>query len=100
MAREFLQVDPRTLHLPPERDDGADSFKLALQYARHGDRLDGMPPPEVARDGKGHLMIMNGVTRATRAAEVAPGQPITVEVVDDNSHADYSRLPTIGDRLP
>lgn len=100
MAREFLQVDPRTLHLPPERDDGADPFKLARQYARFGDRLVGMPPPEVSRDGNGELMIMNGVTRATRAAEVAPGQLITIEVVDDNPHVDYKPLPTIGDRLP
>ncbi|MBX9582960.1 MAG: hypothetical protein K2X87_21860 [Gemmataceae bacterium] len=100
MPREFLRVDPRTPHLPPERDDGADPFKLGMQYARHGDRLDGMPPIRVARDGNGHLMIQNGVTRATRAAEVAPGVPVTVEVAEENPHPDYSRLPTVGDRLP
>ncbi|MBY0515008.1 MAG: hypothetical protein K2P78_14040 [Gemmataceae bacterium] len=99
MAREFLQVDPRTLRLPPERQDGADPFKPVRQYARHGDRLDGMPPPEVARDGNGVLMILNGVTRATRAAEVAPGRLIDVDVCEESPHSDFSRLPTIGDRL-
>jgi hypothetical protein len=53
MPLETLQVDPRTLHLPPERNDGADPFKLARLYVRHGDSLDGMSPPEVSRDGNG-----------------------------------------------
>jgi hypothetical protein len=100
MPARTLQVDPRTLHLPPERSDGADPFKLARLYARHGDTLDGMAPAEVARDGHGHLMLLNGVTRATRAAEIAPGQSITVIVVEENPQLDYRQLPTVGDRLP
>ena len=100
MAREILPVDPLILHLPPERHDGADPFKLGMQYARHGDDLEGMPLIEVARDGQGQLMIQDGVTRATRAAQVAPGQSLSVEVIEENPYADFRSLPTIGDRLP
>jgi hypothetical protein len=100
VPREVLQVDPRTLHLPPERQDGADPFKLARQYARYGQSAAGMPPVEVARDGNGRLMIQDGVTRATRYAELFPGQPMTVEVAEEAPDADFSRLPTIGDRMP
>lgn len=100
MPREVLQIDPRTLHLPSEREDGVDLFKLGLQYARHGDRFDGMPALEVARDGNGNLMIQNGVTRATRAAEVDPGRLIAVEVMEENPNLDFSHLPTVGERMP
>jgi hypothetical protein len=45
-------------------------------------------------------MLMNGVTRSTRAAEIALGNSIEVVVVEDNPYVDYSKLPTVGDRLP
>ena len=65
---EFIEVDPRELHLPPSRAQGADPFKLARQIAKHGDSLDGMPPLQVVRGQNGHLRINDGVTRATRAS--------------------------------
>jgi hypothetical protein len=96
--REFLQVDPATLHLPGSRRDGADATKLLRQIARHGTSLAGMPPPEVKRGSDGALVIFDGVTRATRAAKVAPGTPIIVEVTG-NLHGPVSGLPTVGEKL-
>jgi hypothetical protein len=100
VPREVLQVDPRTLHLPTSRRDGADPFKLGLQKARHGDSLDGMPPLNVFRCQDGRLLLNDGVTRATRAAELQPGVPVTVEVDKDLPNLDVSAYPTVGDTLP
>jgi hypothetical protein len=61
-AREFLDVDPRTLRLPPSRRDGADPVKLQRQIVRHGKSLQGMPPVLVYRGFDAELMITDGVT--------------------------------------
>jgi hypothetical protein len=97
---EFLDVDPRTLHLPSSRAAGADPIKLTRQFSKHGLSTAGMPPPWVHRDGDGRLKVFDGVTRATRVAKYLPGQLIRVEVTADVPDADYSSLPTIGDTLP
>ncbi|MFO0821848.1 MAG: hypothetical protein U0792_01820 [Gemmataceae bacterium] len=97
---EYLDVDPRTLHLPPSRSRGADPIKLTRQFSRHGRSTAGMPPPWVHRDGKGRLRLIDGVTRATRVAKYLPGVLIRVEVTAEQPSADYSSLPTIGDTLP
>jgi len=96
----LLQVDPRTLRLPPIRLQGADPAKLQPQIARHGTTITGMPPLWVERDKNGELMVMDGVTRATRVAKLLPGQLVTVEVTADQPGADYSSLPRVEDRLP
>ena len=80
-SREFLDVDPRTLHLPPSRLDGADPAKLQRQIARHGRSLQGMPPVLVYRGSDGELMLSDGVTRATRAAKLCPGSLIPAELL-------------------
>ncbi len=96
----FLDVDPRTLHLPSTRVSGADPVKLARQIGRFGSSIKGMPPPFVHRDGAGRLQVYDGVTRATRVAKLLPGALIRVEVIAEQPNADYSRFPTIGDQLP
>jgi hypothetical protein len=68
---DFLDVDPRTLHLPTSARHGADAFKLQRQIARFGKTMAGMPPPWVYRGSDGGLVIFNGVTRATRIAHAA-----------------------------
>jgi hypothetical protein len=100
VPREFLQVDPRTLHLPPPKRHGVDLFKLARQKALYGDSIDGMPPVVVIRCKDDRLMIVDGMTRATRVAELLPGTTITVEVDRDEPTRDVSALPTVGDALP
>ena len=70
---EFLDVDPRELHLRPAQASGADPFKLQTQIARFGASTAGMPPPWVYRGSDGTLVIFNGVTRATRVARLASG---------------------------
>ena len=96
--RLFVDVDPRNLHLPTTRLAGADLYKLQRQIARFGASIDGMPPPEVYRGNDGQFVIYNGVTRATRAAKLLPGQLITVEIVDDLRYP-VGHLPTIGSKL-
>jgi hypothetical protein len=97
-AREFLQVDPSSLHLPGSRRDGADPLKLRRQVARHGTSIQGMPPPEVKRGSDGELVIFDGVTRATRVAKYLPGTPITVEVTGELD-GPVGGLPKVGDKL-
>lgn len=96
--REFVEVDPATLHLPGSRRDGADPVKLQRQIAAHGRSLVGMPPPEVKRGSDGELVIFDGVTRATRAAKLRPGTPITVEVTG-GLNGPVGGLPTVGEKL-
>jgi hypothetical protein len=96
---EFLSVDPRTLHFPPSRLDGADPAKLQRQIALHGRSLQGLPPILVYRGSDGNLMIVDGVTRATRAAKLCPGFQVTVEVLGKLPRA-FGALPTIQEKLP
>jgi len=77
--REFLQVDPASLHLPGGRLDGVDPMKLHRQMVRHGMSVAGMPPLEVSRGTDGEFVINDGVTRAPRVAKYLPGALVTVE---------------------
>jgi hypothetical protein len=52
---EYLDVDPRTLHLPPSRASGADPAKLARQISLDGSAIHGMPTPWVYRGADGRL---------------------------------------------
>jgi hypothetical protein len=96
--REFLQVDPASLHLPGSRRDGADPLKLQRQLTKHGSSIAGMPPLEVKRGSDDELVIYDGVTRATRAAKLLPGTPITVEVTG-RLRGPVGALPTVGEKL-
>ena len=97
-SREFLQVDPASLHLPGSRRDGADPLKLQRQFSRFGKSVVGMPPLVVKRGTDGELMIYDGVTRATRVAKHLPDTMITVEVTG-HLHGPVGDQPTIGDTL-
>ncbi len=96
--REFVQVDPASLHLPGSRREGADPVKLRRQFARHGISIDGMPPPEVKRGADGELVIYDGATRATRVAKYLPGTLITVEVTGQLK-GPVGALPTVGEKV-
>ena len=100
MAREFLNADPRTLHLPPSRAEGADPEKLQRQIAKHGTNTEGMPPLWVHRGKDGELMVMDGVTRATRIAKLLPGQVVPIEVTREVPNKDFAKLPTVEEKLP
>ena len=97
---ESIEVDPGELHLPPTRAQGVDPFKLARQIANHGDSIDGMPPLQVIRGKDGHLRINDGVTRATRAAQLRPGVLLPAEVLQDLPNVDVTRTPKVKDALP
>jgi hypothetical protein len=97
--REFLDVDPGTLHVPGSRRSGADPAKLQRQIARFGKSVHGMPTLEVSRGSDGELIINNGVTRATRVAKLLPGTSVRVEVIDDLP-VPVGSFPTIGDLIP
>jgi hypothetical protein len=98
MPSYFLDVDPRELRVPPSRR-GADPVKLARQIARFGASAAGMPPVLVYEGADGALVIYNGVTRATRIAQLAPGTLVRVEVIGRLRRA-YGADPRIGDLLP
>jgi hypothetical protein len=97
--RLFLDIDPRSLHLPTSRLSGADPLKLHHQIARYGSSTHGMPPVEAYRGTDGELMIFDGVTRATRIAKLLRGQLVRVEVIEDIP-TPVGHLPTIGDQVP
>lgn len=96
---EFLDVDPRGLHLLPSQAGGADPFKLQTHIVRFGASTVGMPPPWVYRGSDGALVLYNGVTRATRTAKLAPGTTIRVEVVGRLNQR-VGHYPKVGDTLP
>lgn len=81
------------------RIQGADPVKLQRQIARFGTSMIGLPTLEVSRGSDGGLVINDGVTRATRIAQLLPGVMVTVEVIDD---LPFPVLPfrSIGDTIP
>ena len=96
---QFIEVDPRELHVPPSRLSGVDPYKLQRQIIQFGASMTGMPPPWVYRGADGAFMIYNGVTRATRIAKLAPGVLISVDVVG-TLRRPVAHLPKIGELLP
>ncbi len=96
---DFLEVDPRTLHLPTSARHGADPFKLQRQIARFGDSTVGMPEPWVYRGSDGGLVLFNGVTRATRVARLLPVALIRIEIIGSWKFP-VGHYPTVGDHLP
>lgn len=99
MPSQFLDIDPRLLHVPPSRRFGADPVKLQRQIKQFGATMTNMPAPWVSRGSDGEFMLLNGVTRAMRIARLAPGVLIRVEVVD-TLNVPVGHLPTIGDFIP
>jgi hypothetical protein len=97
---EFIEVNPGELHLPPGRSQGADPGKLARQIAKYGDSLKGMPPLQVIRGRGGHLRINDGVTRATRAAKLRPGQLVDAEIIHEVPNVGVTRTPKVNEMLP
>ncbi len=59
-----------------------------------------MPPLQAVRGKDGHFRINDGVTRATRAAKLCPGQTVPVEVIQDIPGLDVTKMPKIKDVLP
>lgn len=54
-----------------------------------------MPPVLVYRGLGGRLLLFDGVTRA----RLLPGTTIRAEIIRD-VHGDFSRFPTVGEKLP
>jgi hypothetical protein len=96
---EILDVDPRTLRLPPSSLAGADPAKLQRQIARYGRSTAGMPRLVAYRGTDDELIVYDGVTRATRVAKLLPGQTVPVEVIGA-VRSPGARFPTVGERLP
>ncbi len=95
----IIYVDPADLRTGAGRHQGADPRKLQIQLSKFGKSLDGMPPIWVSRARDGGLVIMNGITRATRAARFCPGELVPVIVIGPLS-ANSSRFPTVRERMP
>jgi len=96
---EFLDIDPRALHLPSSRLSGADPVKLHDQMVRFGSSVVGMPPVLAYRGSDAAITIYDGVTRATRVAKVLPGRTVRVEIMRTITKP-VGHLPLLGDTLP
>ena len=99
MPSVVVELDPRSLHLPPSRPSGPDPYKLNRQIALFGASTLGMPEPWAYRGSDDEIMLYNGVTRATRAAKLSPGTAIRVVIVGI-LRKPVGSLPTIGSLLP
>lgn len=95
MSDTIRYVLPGGLRVPPERADGADPMKLQDQYNEYGSDLSQIPPLEVVAAAGGALVIMNGVTRATRSYMVDPARVVPIIVTMSYPDADVNHLPTI-----
>ena len=82
----FLEINPGLLRLPTTRPNGADPVKLRRQIARHSASIQGMPPIAVYCGSDGALIIFDGVTRATRAAMLRPGEKVLIEIMGHLKH--------------
>ena len=96
MPPVIRDVDPRLSLVPPSRPEGADPGKLIRQKSRYGASAEGMPLPQVYEMTDGRLMLNDGVTRATRIAELSPGTSLTVKIVGRIKSVAFP-LPAIGD---
>lgn len=96
-GQQFRYVDPGDLHLPPERQDGADPLRYQRQVSRFGKSLQGMPPILVTEGKDERLRINNGVTRAVRIYPLARGTLVPVEVIAILPKADFSHLKRVRD---
>ena len=99
MAQDLRSVDPRALLLPPSRTTGADREKVIRQFSQFGLSTAGMKPPPAWEMEDGRFVLLDGVTRATRIAEKAPGTPFRVNVVGKIKPFPPT-WPTIADTLP
>jgi hypothetical protein len=99
MPSVMVEVDPRSLHVPPSRLSGADPYKLNRQIALFGSSIANMPEPWAYRGSDGEIMLYNGVTRATGIAKLSPGTLIRILIVD-TLRKPVGYLATIGSFLP
>ena len=88
-------VNPGILRLPPEREGGADNYKLTSQFYEFGTGTDDMPPILVIEGANGELQIYDGVTRATRAYMTDIYRDVVVEVTSVLPEWDFTTCPTI-----
>ena len=98
MSESIREVDPNDLRLPASRASGADPWKLHQQIRRFGASNVGMPPIFVHEDPDGVLEIIDGVTRATRIAKLAPGETVPVVVIGQYKRS-RSKSPKVRDLL-
>jgi len=59
-----------------------------------------MAPLQVVRGQSGKLRINDGVTRATRAAKLRPGEWVPIEVIEVIPGPDVARTPQVKEMLP
>ena len=96
---DIRQVNPGGLRLPPEREGGADNFKLTTQYYEYGESTEEMPPILVIEGANGELQIYDGVTRATRAYMTNPYRDVYVEVTGVFPEWNFNFCSTIGESV-
>lgn len=97
-ARAALAVSDHVEVAPEDRERR--SLRLTTAPAIDGNSLDGMPPLELIRGKDGNLRLNDGVTRATRAAKLRPGELVPAEVIQNLPSLDVTREKKVKDCLP
>ena len=87
------------LRMPPDRET-VDPMRLIDERHRFGSDVTGMPPLLLHRGKGGQLMIVQGVTRATRVHYDAPaGTLVPAVVIEEDPGHDVSGRPRIGEQF-
>jgi len=93
-------VDPGKLFMPSSRPDGPRRDKYFQQVRQYGSSTIDMPPL-LLREGANGFEILDGVTRASRIAKLAPSTTVPAEVIDSTSRSFRTkRVADILDDLP
>src|SRR6266576_395883 len=79
----------------PTRQPATNSARPSTASSCGPTELDGMPPVELTRGQDGNLRLNDGVTRATRAAKMRPGELILAEVIATLPNLDVTRTPRV-----
>ena len=98
MSLPIREADPSQLRLLPSRASGADPWKLHRQIRLFGTSQDGMPPIFAYEDPDGILEIIDGATRATRIAKLAPGRTVPILVIGRYRRS-RAASPSVGELL-
>ena len=86
------------MRIPSSRSAGADPWKLHQQIRQYGASTVGMPPILVYADPDGVMEIIDGVTRATRIARLAPEITVPVIIIGKYRRS-RAKAPRVKDRL-
>ena len=91
---QVIDVDPCGLRMPHSKPH-VDVTRLVQHLAKHGSSVEGMPPVWLSEDPQGLYVLVNGVTRATRACLFTVRGTLIPAVVIDRVRRSLTLEPTV-----